>query len=112
LVIPEGADVGLYLISDGRLEQKVEIARTTRLTELFRAYRENFTLGVKEKITRKMEDIHLRHLVRILGDLSVTEVKAGVVQKFVDARSREIHIRFQLFKHVCKCSSCCCVFQT
>ena len=24
LVVPEGADVGLYLISDGRLEQKVE----------------------------------------------------------------------------------------
>ena len=92
LVIPDGADVGLYLVSDGRLEQKVEIARTTRLAELFRTYRENFTVGVKEKITRKMEDIHLKHLLRILGDLCVTEVTAGVVQKFVDARSRDTHL--------------------
>ena len=92
MVVPDGADAGLYLISDGRLEQKVEIVRTTRLAELFRAYRENFTVGAKEKITRKMEDIHLKHLLRILGDLSVTEVTAGAVQKFVDARSRETHL--------------------
>ena len=92
LTVPDGADVGLYLISDGRLEQKIEISRTTRLAELFRAYRENFTVGVKEKVTRKMEDIHLKHLLRILGDLSVTEVTAGAVQRFVDVRSRETHL--------------------
>ena len=92
LVVPEGADVGLYLISDGRLEQKVECVRSTRLSELFRAYREQFTVGVKEKVTRKMEDIHLKHVLRILGDVTVTEVTAGAVQRFVDTRSRETYL--------------------
>ncbi len=92
LIVPEDADVGLYLISDGRLEQKVECVRSTRLSELFRAYREQFTAGVKEKITRKMEDIHLKHVLRVLGDLCVTEITAGTVQRFVDTRSRETYL--------------------
>ena len=92
LVIPDGADVGLYLVSDGRLEQKVETARTTRLAELFRAYRENFTAGAKEKITRRMENIHLNHLLRILGDIPVADISAAAVQRFVDMRSRETHL--------------------
>ena len=79
LIVPEGADVGLYLLSDGRLEQKVESVRSTRLSELFRVYREQFTAGVKEKVTRKMEDIHLKHVLRVLGDLTVMEITAGAV---------------------------------
>ena len=79
LKIPEGADVGLYLLSDGRLEKKVEIARPTRLLELFTACQENFTIGAKEVITRRMEGIHLKHLLRLIGDRPVAEITAGVV---------------------------------
>jgi integrase len=91
LVIPENADVGLFLISDGRLEKKIEYVRPLRLSELFQKYRDTFTTGAKEKITRKMEDVHLEHLLRILGDIAVAGVTSAEVQQFVDIRSRETH---------------------
>ena len=31
LTIPDGADVGLFLLSDGRLEQRVKVVRPVRL---------------------------------------------------------------------------------
>jgi integrase len=92
LVIPQGAEVGLFLLSDGRLEKKIEFVRPTRLSELFQAYREHFTVGVREKITRKMEDVHLKHLLRIIGDIPVVEVTPGSVQKFVDVRTQETYL--------------------
>lgn len=39
-----------------------------------------------------MEDIHVKHLARIIGsDTLLSAVTAGTVQQFVDARSREEH---------------------
>ena len=89
LVVPEGADLALFLLTDGRLEKKVEVIRVPGLSELFGTYRTSFTVGAKEKITLKMENIHLKHLIRILGDRPASEVTAGAVQRFVDVRSRE-----------------------
>jgi integrase len=92
LEVPAGADFGLFLISDGKLEKPVEIVRSVRLAELFRTYQTQFTAGAKEAITREMEDIHLKHLARIIGgDTPLAAVTAGTVQQFVDARSREEH---------------------
>lgn len=90
LEVPPGADLGLFLISDGKLEKPVEVVRTVRLSELFRTYQTEFTAGAKEVITRAMEDIHMKHLTRIIGgDTLLASVTAGTVQKFVDTRSRE-----------------------
>ena len=90
LDVPPGADLGLFLISDGKLEKPVAVVRTVRLSELFRTYQTEFTAGAKEVITRAMEDIHMKHLTRIIGgDILLASVTAGTVQKFVDARSRD-----------------------
>ena len=62
LTVPDGADLGLFLLSDGKLEKPVEIVRSVRLSELFEIYQTQFTAGAKEAITREMEDIHMRHL--------------------------------------------------
>ncbi|MBA4067430.1 MAG: hypothetical protein C0501_27720 [Isosphaera sp.] len=92
LAIPDGADVGLFLLSDGRLEKKVAVVRPVRLAEMFETYRTEFTAGAKEAITREMENIHLNHLARLIGgDTPVSSVTAGTVQQFVDARSKELH---------------------
>src|SRR5439155_6427986 len=92
LSVPPGADLGLFLLSDGKLEQPVEVARSTRLAELFRIYQTLFTAGAKEAITREMEDIDMKHLSRLIGgDTPLAAVTAGTVQQFVDARSREEH---------------------
>lgn len=93
LSVPAGADLGLFLLSDGKLEQPVAIVRPVRLDEMFETYRTEFTEGAKEAITREMENIHLNHLSRIIGgDTPVASVTAGTVQRFVDARSRELHL--------------------
>jgi integrase len=93
LAVPPGADLGLFLLTDGKLERPVELARTVRLAVMFETYRTEFTAGAKEAITREMEDIHLNHLVRILGgDTPVAALTAGSVQQFVDARSRDLHL--------------------
>lgn len=90
LGVPDGADLGLFLLTDGRLDRKVEVVRPVRLAEMFETYRTQFTAGAKEVITRQMEDIHLNHLARLVGgDTPVASVTAGTVQQFVDARSRE-----------------------
>jgi len=95
MVVPEGADLGLFLLTDGRLDRKVAVVRVLCLSELFEKYRTTFTLGAKEKITRKMEDIHLKHLLRVISNKPVTEVSSGVVQQFVDARGQEKYLGHQ-----------------
>ena len=93
LAVPDGADFGLFLLSDGKLDQPVQLVQSVTLAELFADYQTHFTAGAKEVITRKMEDIHMKHVSRILsGDKPVTEVTAGTVQQFVDVRSRELHL--------------------
>lgn len=92
MVVPAGADLGLFLLSDGKLEKPIEIAPRVRLSEVFRVYQTQFTAGAKEAITRKMEDIHMKHLCRIIGsDTLVASITAATVQQFVDTRSREKH---------------------
>jgi hypothetical protein len=86
LAIPDGADVGLFLLSDGKLEQPVAVVRPVRLGEMFETYRTEFTAGAKEAITREMENIHLNHLARLIGgETPVAALTAGTVQQFVDA---------------------------
>jgi integrase len=92
MCVPAGADLGIFLITDGKLEKPVESVRNVRLSELFRTYQSQFTVGAKEAITREMEDIHMKHLARIIGgETPLAAVTAGTVQQFVDARSREEH---------------------
>jgi len=97
LTVPAGADLGLFLLSDGKLEKPVEIVRSVRLAELFSIYQTQFTAGAKEAITREMEDIHMKHLARIIGgDTPLAAVTAGSIRQFVDARSKEEHNGYPL----------------
>jgi site-specific recombinase XerD len=91
LAVPAGADLGLFLISDGKLDQKVEIVRVMKLSEMFAVYQTTYTAGAKEAITRKMEDVHMKHLLRLIGDRQITDVSPAVIQKFVNERSVETH---------------------
>ncbi|MGH9806973.1 MAG: tyrosine-type recombinase/integrase, partial [Terriglobia bacterium] len=84
--------LGLFLLSDGKLERKVEIVRVPTLAAMFEKYQTTFTAGAKEAITRRMEDVHIKHLSRIIGgDTPISAVTAGTVQQFIDARSRETY---------------------
>jgi len=92
MTIPDGADIGLFLLTDGKLEQRVSVVRVVRLAEMFETYRTEFTAGAKEAIAREMENVHLKHLARLIGGYTpVAALTPGSVQQFVDARSPDLH---------------------
>jgi integrase len=98
LEIPAGADPALFILSDGKLAQKPVAVRPMTLTELIDAYREKLPVGAKEATTACTEQIHFKHLVRILGgSLPVQTVTPAKVQEYIERRSQE-HWRGKLIK--------------
>jgi len=87
LAIPEGADIGLFLLSDGKLEQRIKLAKTLNFGELVAIYKSAFTVGVKEKNTAKTETVHLGHAERVLGCLTpITQITSATLQGYIDTR--------------------------
>ena len=85
LAVPDGADFGLFLSPTGNSKNRFNSSGRRTLAEMFADYQTHFTAGAKEVITRAMEDIHMKHIARILGgDTPLTEVTTGTVQRFVD----------------------------
>jgi integrase len=90
LELPDGADVGLFVLSDGKVDRKATLPRAVTLGELFRLYAEHFTSEAKEANTRDVERIHAAHVKRLIGAaMSLSQVTAGVLQAYVDARAKE-----------------------
>ena len=94
LEIPAGADVGLFLLSDGKLERKPAApaapGTSPAVADVFALYRAHLTAGSKEANTLKCEGIHLRHLARVLGPRTpAPQVTAAAVQAYVDRRAAE-----------------------
>jgi integrase len=93
LVVPPDADLGLFLLSDGKLERppvvETPVAPPT-VGDLFRVYRDTLTPGAKEANTRKCEGIHMRHLERLLGaGTPLPELTTAAVQSYIDRRAKE-----------------------
>jgi len=86
LELPEGADIGLFLLSDGKLTRKPKI-ESVSFKEYFRRYRER--QDGKEKNTRDTEKIHMAHLERLLSPTTVQAVTTADLQGYVDKRSQE-----------------------
>ena len=87
LTIPDGADVGLFLLSDGKLEQRVKTVKVMTVGELVAKYKATFTVGVKEKNTARTEKLHLGHAERILGSSTpISQVTSATLQAYIDSR--------------------------
>jgi integrase len=90
LEIPPDADPGVFLISGGKLNTRPVLEKPLTLGEFFARYQATRVVGAKEENTRYTEDIHIAHMLRILGaDTSVRGVTTGMMQTYVDARSLE-----------------------
>jgi integrase len=101
LEVPPGADLGLFLISSGKLNQKPALERSITLRELFAHYQEKHPTAAKEENTRYTEDIHIRHLSRLIGEkTAVRAITMETLQSYVDARSKEAGRRGELLSHV------------
>lgn len=89
LAIPPGADIVVFLLSDGDAACRPAYESPTSLKELFQQY-EALPDGVKERNTRDTERIHLKHLLRILGGQTlIGSISAKILQCYVDTRAQE-----------------------
>lgn len=90
LALPEGGDVGRFLLSDGRLDQKPVVRAPLTLGDLFDRYESEFTAGAKEEKTRETERLHMAHLRRVLGASTPTgSITSAELQIYVNRRSAE-----------------------
>ena len=95
LEILADADVGVFLLSDGKLnhrplEERRERQKVVTLGEMFAGYRESYPKRAKEASTLYTERIHMAHLERIIGaNVPLHSVTAKTLQDYVVTRSKE-----------------------
>lgn len=90
LELPPGANLGVFLVSGGKLNGKPVLEKPLTLGEFLARYQEKHPEGAKEESTRYTEDIHIEHLLRLLGaKTSVHSLTTGVLQTYVGLRSLE-----------------------
>jgi hypothetical protein len=90
LEIPPGADLGVFLLSDGKLNHRPVVQRPLTLKEFFDHYLEKHPQGAKESSTRYTEDIHIEHLTRLIGAATlVRTITSDALRADVESRARE-----------------------
>jgi integrase len=88
--LPPGADLWEFLQSDGGRTGKPVVERAVTLAELFDAHFSGQTPGAKEANTLRVERVHSRHLLRLLGRTkAITSLTLADLQGYVNARARE-----------------------
>ncbi len=90
---PEDVDVGLYIISGGKRNERASksvTASVTTVATLFDAYLAKSPNGAKEESTLLTEQKHISHLRRLIGEnIPLHEVTALTLQNYIDRRLKE-----------------------
>ncbi|MCA9124181.1 MAG: site-specific integrase [Planctomycetaceae bacterium] len=90
LDIPTDADIPSFLLSDGKLANKVNVKRKLSLSDLFANYTAAIPQGSLEQNTLDTAQIHMDHIKRILGmRLATTGVTSSTLQDYVLQRANE-----------------------
>jgi integrase len=90
LEVPPEADIGRFLVSDGKLKGKPAPKAPLTLGELLWRYQAEHPEGVKEPTTRSTESIHIAHLRRLIDPtLAVRSITTETLQCYVNARAKE-----------------------
>jgi integrase len=91
LLLPDGADLPTFLLSDGRLQQRptLKVERYRTLGELLDDFVATLTVGVLEPTTEHCVRIHARHFKRVLGEgKPLRSLDLTTLQQYVDARAQ------------------------
>ena len=92
LQIPEGADPGRFIMSDGRATAKPEVKKILTVEGLIKLYRDGVTPGAKELSTLACEEIHIRHFLKHLPPKkAVQSLVLPDLQRYADARRRDTY---------------------
>jgi hypothetical protein len=97
--MPEGADPGVWIVSDDKVARKVapekketkpEERKVVTPKDQFDVYVENPPLGHYEENSAETEELHRSHLLRILGESAeVATMRACDLQRYVTRRAKE-----------------------
>lgn len=87
LVIPPGADVPEFLISDGKVSGPIELPKVVTLKDLIDRYEKAISGGVVEDSTLGTIRVHAKHLKRILGEsIDVRALTREHLQGYINSR--------------------------
>ena len=90
LVIPSDADLMTFLLSDGKMERRIQLTTAITLKALCDQYLAALPEGSLESNTIYTLKIHLNHLQVVLGErLPIDRLTFASFQRYVDARSRQ-----------------------
>lgn len=91
LVMPEGVDPATFILSRGKVTDNLgSAAGPMSLSDLFA--HDQVNVGGKEASTRYTEDIHAKHLLRIIGSKThLAAIDFPRVQEYADRRLKETH---------------------
>ena len=97
LVVPEGADLGTFLLSDGKLngaKSRPDKRRMRTLGDFCEAFLSAIPDGALENNTMSCMATHVRHFYRVFGkSFAMLEVELEDLQRYVDRRSKDKGIR-------------------
>lgn len=94
LTVPEGTDLGDFLLSGGKALAKPKVPRTLKLSELFAQYFASLPDGSLEQSTIKCLHIHERQFYRIFGKtFAVQKLTTADLQTFIERRSKKKGLR-------------------
>lgn len=94
LVIPSGADVAAFLLSDGKLNGPIRTVRGMDISTMFSEFLRSLPKGTLEQTTLRCIGTHRRHIERILGATSsVEQLSVRKLQRYVTKRSEEPGLR-------------------
>lgn len=95
LEMPDDADVAAFLLSDGRrTKKKPKRAVPRTLGQLLTAFLAQLPDHSIDPGTRRMFEIHIRHLQRIFGNsVTLAELQLADLQRYVNRRASEKGIR-------------------
>src|SRR5262249_2722350 len=100
LEVPPGADLAVFLVTDGKLNAKPVIDQPLTLEEVFDRYETLLPEGAKEASTRCTERIHLEHLKRLIGArIPFKGITTDALQCYFDERSRETGVKGKPVSH-------------
>ena len=90
LVIPEGADIPTFLLSDGKLNDKPSLPARFTLSRLFQEYLQQLPDGNMESNSLYTARIHMAHFEHVLGkSFPVRGMGLDDLQRYVRERGKE-----------------------
>jgi len=91
LTIPEGADIGKFILSEGRLEQKLEVAEVKMLKDVIETYKQE-KVGLA-KTSMDTIVVHTNWLLSIIKNCPIASISSAQLKTYINTRCEVVKPR-------------------